>query len=78
MLVFVAARGLPPAAVSGELRFLVVPDLTVSASLVADHRLWVPGLQQLPLAGSVVVAPGLSCSGTWDPPSQRWNPRALC
>ena len=36
------------------------------ASLFGEHRLYVHGLQQLWLMGSVVVASGvLSCSGVW-------------
>ena len=45
------------------LLFVVVRRLlTVVVSLVAEHGLWVHGLQQLWRAGSVVVAHGLSCS----------------
>ena len=36
--------------------------LVVVASLVAEYRLWVLGLQYLQNLGSVVVVHGLSCS----------------
>ena len=36
--------------------------LTAAASLVADHGLYMPGFQELQHVGSVVAAPGLSCS----------------
>ena len=36
--------------------------LVVVASLVAEYRLWVFGLQYLQHLGSVVVVHGLSCS----------------
>ena len=58
--VFVAACRLSLVAASGGLLFVAVRGLLIEvASLVAEHGLWVHGLQLLWCSGSVVVARGL-------------------
>ena len=61
--ILVAVCGLSLVAQSKGCSLVVVHGhLIAVASLVAQHRLWTHGFQQLQHAGSVVVAHGLSCS----------------
>ena len=63
--VFVAARRLFSSCGEQGLLLVVVCGLLIAvASLVAEHRLQVRGLQQLWHAGSVVVAHGLQSKGS--------------